>query len=1030
LAGAAVWPGTAWAADGPTLQVVDVVLAADGTVRTMAQSSAVRQQDGTVVTSSAALDPAEAADRLPLRVQTEYWLEAADGSSRSGTDLSQIRGAAGRVTLQYSLQNLTVRPQDVSWVNPATGEARHRVGLVGVPLTVVGSATVTGQAGATLVTTAERAGQAVTDGVVSVAGGARQVQWATMLAPPMLPSSVVLTLVLDTPRFVPPTLRLTVQPGLVADPSLTALLTNTLGGQGPIGSLESSVLALLAQVNQQLNDVGETAEKVHQTVARDAQSLASEAFASLESSSAAMLAQIDATQQSIVSLRDQASSRIQYSNSQFGAGMTEVLDQIAAALGHSGGQTLLTEGEIDGCALGLPELADGQERTLAATVQLIDAQVTAVVRAFDQPDGDPDSGLGVCRQRLLDLLGEAIGTPGQTCADDPNTPEVEPVTVQCAITNARQRVWDEITALQGLNNQVVALLGHTGASALGARVLDLVAGVESLRQGLESSRTDLDAGLDAVRAALPLARARLSAMTVALDDVNRTGTDNDPLDAINAAAARVTAAQASYNAILSQINSRAALAAPSPAAPALTPVAPAEAVIGLGLTPDGFGHLPVVPGGLVEQVANLVANTLSACGGPGGDFSPPQFRDAAAVAVALDDLSRQPGCAAQSLAASLAPVVTAYNTTSATAATAVAAYNDAVAAYQTDQRLLNDIADLSRTATNPALAAANLDLTAAASAVTAATTAIRGQVDQVRVAIATIATGLDSIETATINGQVKDARQAVDDLLTTVWPGLRGWPNPVQPGSVICPADWSAPLPALPTPAVDAIVELSDRLACLNGTVATTLSGWFADAQDSLTAADDGLGLAADQADQTGLQQAQAGIGAAADALSAALTGQVSDAVRDDLALVDSSQEAARDTVARVLNELTATAQESVADLTAQVQQSTSDSEAARKQLQADFSRVMANLGDPDPTSRIGLVGKLHDAADQIGLAANQVLDVTADVTVYADGLRLDLSGLDLYDAQVKAADQRLREWHPFADQAGTTVFTYLVQGS
>jgi hypothetical protein len=156
----------------------------------------------------------------------------------------------------------------------------------------------------------------------------------------------------------------------------------------------------------------------------------------------------------------------------------------------------------------------------------------------------------------------------------------------------------------------------------------------------------------------------------------------------------------------------------------------------------------------------------------------------------------------------------------------------------------------------------------------------------------------------------------------------------------------------------------------------------------------------------------------------------VSDAVRDDLSLIDASQKAARDTVERVLTDLTATAQASVADLAAQVQQATSDSEAARKQLQADFSRVMANLGDPDPTSRIGLLGKLHDAADQVGLAAGQVLDVTDDVTAYAAGLRLDLSDLDLYDAQVKAADQRLREWHPFADQAGATVFTYRVQGS
>jgi hypothetical protein len=375
-------------------------------------------------------------------------------------------------------------------------------------------------------------------------------------------------------------------------------------------------------------------------------------------------------------------------------------------------------------------------------------------------------------------------------------------------------------------------------------------------------------------------------------------------------------------------------------------------------------------------------------------------------------------------------MISAYQAAATSASGALVAYGDAAAAHDTDHNLLTTIAQLSQPGTNPALDDASTLLSRAVTALQSAAATIRSQTEQARAARGLAGADVAAIQEAITSGNLDDAQKIVAQLLATVLPGLRGWPDPIQPGGQKCPLDWGQPVPDLPASAINAIVELSDRLVCLNGTIVTTLDTWFGTAQNSLASARDDLGLTAAQAAQDGLAQAEAGITGASDALTGMLTGPVATTVRDDLAAIDTSQANAQASVERILTDLTASAQESVAQLTAQVEQASGDSETARQQLQAAFSRVMANLGDPEPANRIGLLGKLHDAADQVGIAATQVSGTTSDVTGYAAGLQTNLSTLDLYDAQVNAAQQRLHDWHPFADQAGTTVFTYRMQGS
>jgi trimeric autotransporter adhesin len=116
------------------LQSVDVQMAPDGTLTTI---------DGTIVQSSGGSEdadtseseyaPDEVAPALPVRVMTAWRTE--DGV---GTDLADLDGYDGEIRIDLTVQNLTVKPQNLTY--DVEGQSRQQAALVGSPLTVVAAA--------------------------------------------------------------------------------------------------------------------------------------------------------------------------------------------------------------------------------------------------------------------------------------------------------------------------------------------------------------------------------------------------------------------------------------------------------------------------------------------------------------------------------------------------------------------------------------------------------------------------------------------------------------------------------------------------------------------------------------------------------------------------------------------------------------------------------------------------------------------------------------------------------------------------
>ena len=155
------------------LQSVDVTMQGNGALTRVGDTVVIaRAQGGAADTYETTYDPTKVVDQLPVRVLTAYQTDAG-----SGTDLDDLKGYSGRLTISLSVQNLTVQPQQITY--DVAGKARTTSALVGAPLTVVASAALPGIDPATVVTAAADApadassGAGATNGVLSKAPTAR-----------------------------------------------------------------------------------------------------------------------------------------------------------------------------------------------------------------------------------------------------------------------------------------------------------------------------------------------------------------------------------------------------------------------------------------------------------------------------------------------------------------------------------------------------------------------------------------------------------------------------------------------------------------------------------------------------------------------------------------------------------------------------------------------------------------------------------------------------------------------------------------
>lgn len=326
------------------LQSVDVTLAEDGSLTGVDDTVVIsRAYGGSADSRSTTYDPSGVVDDLPVRVLTAYRTEKG-----AGTRLSDLQGHSGYLVIDLTVQNLTVKPQQLTY--DVAGHSRTTTAMVGAPLTVVASAALPGTSAASVVSAASvgsafgtsstsksRPARETTNGVLSrSADDTTQVQWATILAPPQLEASATLRLVVDAENFTLPWIDLSVQPGLVTDPSLGALVDAAFNPERSDElALQSRTLKLIGDVNGVLDRASDTISGVRKTLETTSETLGTKTVRSLRSRTDSLTASVKTSRDNLESLDQDLNQSVTATNSATLSRMAETVASLDALLGDT-----------------------------------------------------------------------------------------------------------------------------------------------------------------------------------------------------------------------------------------------------------------------------------------------------------------------------------------------------------------------------------------------------------------------------------------------------------------------------------------------------------------------------------------------------------------------------------------------------------------------------------------------------------------------------------------------------------------------
>ena len=214
---------------------------------------------------------------VPVRVSTQY-----QSSKGTGTNLKDLNGYSGELTIKVTVENLTLKSQEVSY--DAGGTKRTNQALVGVPFTVAGSVSLDNVKSNQIITSGDKTDDSATNGVISTTGdGKANVQWGAILAPPTSGASTSFTLKVNAQDFKAPDFDIAVQPGFASDLSGESVLNNSFNKNDAnqvamlqrtidlVNNVDSTITSASSQVNELRSSLDNTSDTLGQDAAKNLQ---------------------------------------------------------------------------------------------------------------------------------------------------------------------------------------------------------------------------------------------------------------------------------------------------------------------------------------------------------------------------------------------------------------------------------------------------------------------------------------------------------------------------------------------------------------------------------------------------------------------------------------------------------------------------------------------------------------------------------------------------------------------------------------
>ncbi len=529
------------AEEARSLESIDIAISPSGAVTAVSGTTVSVSPDGRrAAAGTRTYAPRDVAKDLPVRVRTAY--RTADGA---GTDLSEIAGYTGRVTVDVFVENLTVKPQSLTY--DVAGTSRTRTALVGAPLTL--SAAVSLDADPDSVITASSDAQGVTNGVLSRTGdGKSQVQWAALLAPPQLGATADLRLVVDAVDFKVPEFDLSVQTGLITDPSVQGLMDAAFRTDtGSQLALTTSTIEALSQVNESLAKAHAIVDRVSTTLTGNAGTIGTQTLADLTSSSQSLSSSMQSIGTDLSGLTQTLTQTLTSTQSSATSQLLQVVNTASAIMGDTSRPAQVPSLESLGCQAQpgagptAQALVGSQAPTPAGAAGPGDAagaagpaaaqadsgngvygsvnRVSGLLQAYAQANDD-------CKAAVQAQLSEALGDADtSTCAQGS-------VSATCSLAAAQQQVNAAVASLGEQANAVTAALQPetradvlTSSTALGEKVTGVETALNRLAPSEGGEGTgDLSTETEALNQAVNALTPGVDALVSTLDGIHSSAT--------------------------------------------------------------------------------------------------------------------------------------------------------------------------------------------------------------------------------------------------------------------------------------------------------------------------------------------------------------------------------------------------------------------------------------------------------------------------------------------------------------------------
>lgn len=456
------------------LQNVNIQMGRDGEVSSIESTNIyVNDKDRTSSSSNVQFKPKDVVNDLPVRVSLQYSTERG-----SGTNLNDLNGYSGEITIKVTVENLTVKTEDVTY--DASGTSRTSPAPVGTPFSIAASTVLSGSP--TQVITTPDAADSSTNGVVSTNDeGKAVVQWGAISAPPVTGSSSSFVLKVKAKDFSAPTFNISVQPGFASDLSGAGIITNGFTSQ------DASQVALLQRTIDTVNEVNTTLTSASSQVAQVRQSLddtsatlGKDTAEHLKTQNESLTKTMQGLQANIESLQKDLSEASRTNNSQLISQLERTVAALHSMLGDTTARPNVSVSHSGGRCVVHREEGASSRSVYGNLVQL-----SAVLNAYAEASSD-------CQQDLTASIREIVGSEhptAETCSSNGS--------VTCALFGASVTVQSSLIALVATGEKIVDHLQPEYLKGANTNYSALKRQMDELVEQVEKDPSSLDA--DAVR---------------------------------------------------------------------------------------------------------------------------------------------------------------------------------------------------------------------------------------------------------------------------------------------------------------------------------------------------------------------------------------------------------------------------------------------------------------------------------------------------------------------------------------------------